>query len=267
MSVSQTKTPQTGFLRDFHFSTLADVVLTDVFGDIPQPSWMRFTFEHTLSVLDGQFVFTIAVRIDPHRREVAARRPELPKIATPLVGDAAKRRALVCSKIARAQSPKGSAKELEEVALELMNMSDSNLHRLIDMYLVSPGMSFSVPRPKSFDFRFNIPRSVVEQFRSDVPKLFVKWTKTTLLANAYKLYEFDPRKGWSWDYAEGLPSCPLFDPVGDFSRTGLSIESQEGSIIEPTCAFCGKPHDAASPPLWAGANMMWLHRECWRNPS
>ena len=119
-------------------------------------------------------------------------------------------------------------------------------------------------RGKQFTFQFDLPESVIQEFRSDVPKIYVRWVKSTLRDNAYKLYEFDPRIGWSWKGQDGLPQCPLFDPVDDFSRTGLPIEGKNGLLLRPSCAFCGEEHTDADPPVWTGGNMMWVHRKCRR---
>lgn len=70
MSAELSKTPQTGFLRDFHFSTLADVVLTELFGEILQPGWMTFTVGHAPAVETQSFVFTIDVCVEPHSRSI-----------------------------------------------------------------------------------------------------------------------------------------------------------------------------------------------------
>jgi hypothetical protein len=204
LSVELSKTPQTGFLRDFHFSTLADVVLTETFGEVSQPHWMKFEIDAALDPARARFLFRITVRIEPHSRKA-----------------------------------------------------------VVDGVILQSRFT----RRKKFDFDFGIPRNVVEQFRSDVPKLFVKWMSKTLLDNAYRLYEFDPRIGWTWEGGSGLAVCPLLDPPEDFSRTGLPVEGTEGSLLEPSCAFCGEEHTKENVPVWGGTNMMWLHRRCWRAPS
>jgi hypothetical protein len=204
LSVELSKTAETGFLRDFHFSTLADVVLSEVFGELPQPSWVKFEIDSTLDAQFARFLFRITVRIEPHSRKA-----------------------------------------------------------VVDGAILQSRFD----RSKKFHFDFGLPRNVVEQFRSDVPKLFVKWMNDTLLKNAYRIYEFDPRIGFIWDGGSGLPRCPLFDPPEDFSRTGLPVEGKKLTILEPSCAFCGEDHREGDRPVWGGANMMWLHRGCWRTPS
>jgi len=204
LSVELSKTPQTGFLRDFHFSTLADVVLTEAFGDLRQPSWVKFEIDAALDPEHARFLFMITVRIEPHSRKA-----------------------------------------------------------VIDGTVLQSRFD----RRKKFNFEFGLPRNVVEQFRSDVPKLFVKWMSETLLKNAYRIYEFDPRIGFTWNGGDGLPVCPLFDPPEDFSRTGLPMEGKKLTVLEPSCAFCGEDHTDDETPVWSGANMMWLHRGCWRAPS
>jgi len=204
LSAELSKTLQTGFLRDFHFSTLAEVVLTEVFGEFSQPHWMKFEIDAALDAVEHRFLFRIIVRIEPHSRKAVI---------------------------------------------------DGVLHQS------------RFDRRKAFTFDFGIPRNVVEQFRSDVPKLFIKWMNETLRKNAYRIYEFDPRIGFLWDGESGLPVCPLFDPPEDFSRTGLPMEGKKLTLLEPSCAFCGEAHTEANPPIWGGANMMWLHRECWRTGS
>lgn len=180
------------------------MVLTEVFGELPQPGWVKFEIVNHLDIPRDAFLFTIVVHITPHSRSV-----------------------------------------------------------VVDGRVIQSRFN----RNKHFKFEFPLPRSVVEQFRSEVPKLFVKWMKETLLKNAYRIYEFDPRIGFTWEGGDGLPACPLFDPPEDFSRTGLSMEGKDGSFLEPSCAFCGEDHTDDEAPVWGGANMMWLHRGCWRTPS
>ena len=204
MSVIPPKTSSSGFLRDFHFSTMADTALDELFGEVKPPLWMKFTIGHHLDPERFTFVFTIDVTFDP-----------------------------------------GLVMKVKGVELR------------------------NVPRKKKhFQFRFDLPQSIVQEMRDEVPKLFVKWVKKTLLENAYRMYEFDPRVGWRWTPQGALlPKCPLFDPPEEFSRTGLPFEDENGETFFPVCPFCGETHTSADPPVWIGTNMMWVHETCWRNPS
>jgi len=119
-------------------------------------------------------------------------------------------------------------------------------------------------RYKRLRSEFGLPYSVIEQFRSETPKLFVEGYRGALLDRAYHLYEVDPRIGWSWSGGDGLLRCPLFDPPKDeeFSRTGLPFHDAGGELHTPSCAFCDRPHSTEDLPVWAGSNMMWVHRKC-----
>lgn len=203
MSVISPKTSSSGFLRDFHFSTMAKLALDDLFGEVKPPLWMKFTIEHSLDPVRNHFTFTIDVTFDP-----------------------------------------GLVTRIRDIELQ------------------------NVPRKrKQFQFRFDLAQGVVQEMRDEVPKVFVKWVKKTLLENAYRMYEFDPRVGWTFTGGAHLPECPLFDPPENFSRTGLPYQSDEGMTVFPTCPFCGEEHTSADPPVWIGANMMWAHEACWRKPS
>jgi len=203
VSVASPKTSSSGFLRDFHFSTMANVALDELFGEVKPPLWMKFTVGHHLDPTHHNFIFTIDATFDP-------------------------------SLVTKVE-----------------------------------GVGFrNVPRKrKQFQFRFDLAQTIVQEMRDEVPKLFVKWVKKTLFENAYRMYEFDPRMGWKWEGDAYLPECPLFDPPEHFSRTGLPTEDEEGELFFPTCPFCGEEHTFLDPPVWAGANMMWVHEACWRKPT
>jgi hypothetical protein len=108
----------------------------------------------------------------------------------------------------------------------------------------------------------HLARVVREKFRSG------------LLSSAHLLYEFDPRMGWRWEGTKSrmeLPVSRLFDPPEPFSRSGvpLILDREVGgyrsnAFDAPKCPFCREAHDFSDPPLWAGANLMWVHVKCWR---
>lgn len=128
---------------------------------------------------------------------------------------------------------------------------------------------------RSFALDFSLPDSVIEEFRDEVPKMFSTWLRNGLLGSAHKFYEVDPRIGWRWDRERDrheLPVSKLFDPPERFSRTGLPVASirppdADPLAESPRCAFCRAAHSLVDPPIWAGANLMWVHRTCWRAPS
>lgn len=114
---------------------------------------------------------------------------------------------------------------------------------------------------------FSVPQSVIDQFREQLPELFEKWMKAALLENAHRLYELDPRAGWLAKKDDLLPRCPLFDPPEKFSRLGVPTVSASDPGLEPSCPFCDRSHSWIDPPVWAGANLMWVHRQCWEAPT
>lgn len=251
MSVDAPKNLSSGFLRDFHFSTMADSVIADLFGEVEPPSWMKFTIGHTQDPDRRQFVFTITVTIEP------------PKVSR----SAAEDRAMTCLQIAKELHPNSKRNELEGKALELMDLPEQEFWDLANRLGITR-LVRTVPRKrKQFFFDFAVPDTVIREMRDELGKLFMKWVRKTLLDNAYRLYEFDPRIGWKYSGQNGLPRCPLFDPPEEFARTGLPMESRDGSIMFSSCAFCGKEHNKADAPVWSGANMMWVHDACWRKTS
>lgn len=201
MSVNLLKNPEKGFLRDFHFSTMGDVLVSELFGEVSRPRWINFTFRQCRDVERRDFRFSVQVDIEGVRVPVSKFSGETQLLRIP---------------------------------------------------------------KKSFDFSFTVPDTVIVESRSEVPKLFIQGSRTVLMENAYRLYEFDPRMGWICEEGrQGLPKCPLLDPTESFSRTGLPT-SRDGEALSPSCAFCGEEHTQEDLPVWAGAGMMWLHRGCWR---
>lgn len=84
---------------------------------------------------------------------------------------------------------------------------------------------------------------------------------------APRLYEFDPRMGWTPGEDEDvLPESPLFDPPVPFSRTGQPAEFASAvapRVVSPRCPFCNRPHTSSNPSVWAGGNLLWVHPACW----
>lgn len=68
MSVDQSKKPQSGFLREFHFSTLAKTAVLELLGDVKLPSWLSINASHVLDATTNEFVFSINVKVSPHQR-------------------------------------------------------------------------------------------------------------------------------------------------------------------------------------------------------
>lgn len=57
-----------GFLRGINFSALANSFVQKQFGEVRQPSWMKFTISSTRDSLRMQTVFALVVEIDPERQ-------------------------------------------------------------------------------------------------------------------------------------------------------------------------------------------------------
>jgi hypothetical protein len=117
---------------------------------------------------------------------------------------------------------------------------------------------------------FSIPLQASDGLREFHERLdFMQRARQQLLDEAYLLYEFDPRVGWSFDGDGVLPSCPLLDPKPAFSRTGLFEEDARrlGKLpprsMRSRCPFCRDGH--FDPPIWGGGNLLWVHPVCWRN--
>jgi hypothetical protein len=111
---------------------------------------------------------------------------------------------------------------------------------------------------------FSLPRTVLEQFRDEAPRIFSLTFENFLMDLSPKIYEADPRIGWSSERNEGsLPISKIFDPRGLFSRSGLPEETAPEHVRPPCCPFCRFPHLGGNPPVWAGANLMWVHPSCW----
>lgn len=127
-------------------------------------------------------------------------------------------------------------------------------------------------RGRTFVSEFPVPENVIQEFRGDLPKMYRMWVEQTLMGNAHRLYEADPRIGWRYGIGgstKGLPRSRLFDPYSPFSRTGLPmLDAGSGELVEslnpPQCPFCQVPHGWSQPPVWAGANLLWVHLDCWR---
>ena len=131
-------------------------------------------------------------------------------------------------------------------------------------------------RHRTFVSEFPLPQSVIREFRGDLPSMYKTWVEKTLLGNAHRFYEADPRIGWRYGAAGGtgeLPASRLLDPREPFSRTGLPTldmadDGGRDPIVEslgpPRCPFCRGAHSWSRPPVWAGANLLWVHPGCWR---
>jgi hypothetical protein len=212
VSVVETFKSPNGFLREFHFSTLAQAVIDDLLGSVKRQPWMKFTATAARDMVEARFLFTMTVKLEVHQRRVEH-----------------------------------------------------------DRHVRMVGLKHG----RKFVLDFSVPDSVVVEFRKRVPEMFATWLREGLLGSAHKFYEADPRIGWRWGdpRRDKLPVSKLFDPPERFSRTGLPVPSvlpMEEAIPlaeTPHCAFCRKAHRFEDPPIWAGANLMWIHRTCWRAPS
>ena len=214
MSLLTQETGQSGFLRSFHFSGLANGLVNELLGKVERPSWLLFTFRMAPDVAARRMVFTINVQISPHMRRVRLRDGAEPL----LVGTKHGRR---------------------------------------------------------FHAELGLPDTTVREAPKEVPRLVRDAFKASLLSDAYRFYEFDPRIGWRWDGKEDfeLLKSALFDPRGPMSRSGVPlILRRDGSepgyspqeVHEPRCPFCREAHTFDDPPLWAGGNLLWVHARCWR---
>jgi hypothetical protein len=125
---------------------------------------------------------------------------------------------------------------------------------------------------RGFGLEFPVPQNVIQQFKSELPTMFTKFLEGALLGNAHRLYELDPRIGWRHGFNGDpqLSTSRLLDPRGPFSRTGVPFvtTAPEGwdpisGHKPPRCSFCREDHSRAEPPVWAGANLMWVHARCW----
>lgn len=125
-------------------------------------------------------------------------------------------------------------------------------------------------RRRKFNVPFRVPDHVLEELRNELPQMFCSWLRKALLENAHRFYELDPRMGWkSESPGDELPVSELLDPSIPFSRTGEPVvvpasSSSPKTVLNPSCPFCRQEHPAGSSPLWAGANLMWVHEQCWR---
>ena len=127
-------------------------------------------------------------------------------------------------------------------------------------------------RKRGFDVEFEVADPVIRGMRAELPELFIQWLESAMKRNAHKFYELDPRIGWRRvKKGDELPVSPLFDPPERFSRDGFPWWTEaptavEESGIEPRCPFCREVHEEEHPPIWGGANLMWVHTHCWRGP-
>jgi hypothetical protein len=94
------------------------------------------------------------------------------------------------------------------------------------------------------------------------------------------LYEYDPRIGFNPAQKGALPKCPFLDPHEVFSRTGMlgtllqeqaaheygqfQREVPEELLAGSNCPLCDSEIDGSRSYMWGGANMLWVHHECWR---
>lgn len=122
-------------------------------------------------------------------------------------------------------------------------------------------------RRRRFRVSFPVPDAVMVEFGDRLSDMFGEWLERAIRSEAHKLYELDPRIGWRYEKdGDELPRSPLFDPPGEFSRTGLPVRDEEDpTVVEYSrCPFCREVHEKPEAPIWGGANLMWVHPYCWR---
>lgn len=68
MPLQTLKTTSPGFLRESHFSTLADSLIKGMFGEAKRPPWMKFTITSQHKAAERLHVFSLCVDIEPHRK-------------------------------------------------------------------------------------------------------------------------------------------------------------------------------------------------------
>lgn len=124
------------------------------------------------------------------------------------------------------------------------------------------------PPRRRFAITFPLPDNVLAEFRDEFPDLFCAAFEAALLEDAHRFYEVDPRIGWRRSKeGDTLPVSRLLDPPEHFSRDGRPIsvwEDGKPRLEHPACPFCRELHHPSELPQWGGANMMWVHPECWR---
>lgn len=88
-----------------------------------------------------------------------------------------------------------------------------------------------------------------------------------------RLYEYDPRIGFNPARKGTLPLCPLLDPHEMFSRSGVVsglLQEHFPNTVHVDlmaghdCPLCDEEIDGGRSFMWGGANIMWVHHECWR---
>jgi hypothetical protein len=119
---------------------------------------------------------------------------------------------------------------------------------------------------RRFEVVFQIPDPVLAEFYNELPDMFCGWLTKAINEKAHKFYELDPRIGWSVSNGDELAKSPLFDPSGEFSRTGLPERDEDDPAIVTysRCPFCRETHKDEDKPVWGGANLLWVHPHCWR---
>jgi hypothetical protein len=218
VSVGSSKNHDSGFLRDFHFSTLATSVWKKVFGDIEIPDWLEFRLEVMRDPRILQTLIRVTVELKPH----------------------------------------------SNFMLELDANANAIAPRRVD-----------IKTGRYWTWEFPVTDMDARTEKDRIPGMFAHWLGEILRSDGYKLYEFDPRIGWRWDKAgDKLPESSLFDPREPFSRTGVPWHpdpagdlNQRRTTEDPSCSLCGQLHVFSEPPIWAGGNLMWVHRRCWGDAS
>lgn len=143
--------------------------------------------------------------------------------------------------------------------------------RILDL---DPGLGLRrlVELPERRKYFVEVPINFESLEREDdVWSLFDLGFETFLRSLSRRLYEFDPRAGWSASSRGSLPTLPALDPSAPFSRTGLPAETVSASVPShiawPRCSFCNRAHAPSDPPVWAGGNLLWVHPACWSSRS
>jgi hypothetical protein len=132
--------------------------------------------------------------------------------------------------------------------------------------------------PFHHEYGIGIPESDIANSYASLPDFLFQQIEVILYEAAPAFYECDPRLGFTLkSEKDQLPESKFFDP-----RTGLpfprgfqqffakyvdmAYRQCPESIPEwqqINCTLCNKEFHPFDPPMWAGGNVLWVHRECW----
>lgn len=223
MPVANPEIAKSDFLREFNFSTGFGALLSELFGELPQPAWLELHFTALgLDHLRIQHLFEIHVKTNP---------------------------GLSGEKLQMAPQWSQLAKRFSVVSMRLPEINQ----------VMGFGVNLSDLRESS-----------------DAARVILYATKKILFDFRHKLFEADPRIGFTLDPENPrLVSSPFFDPLTKFPRTydeffTRPLEDMMQGIETPSwlrvpCPICGQAFEDYDHlrPQWAGANLLWVHPACW----